>query len=1065
MRSHLSFVRALLMTGACLLSLTTAATAATWTTNGGGNYTDAGNWSGGVPNAAGAVADFSTLDFSGDNSVTLNGLNPTVGAILFGDTDNAGSPTSWEIRTDDATLPIITLDNGGSTPSITVNPLGPTAGLFDDAYVGVPLNSATGLNKEGDGTLTIGAANTITGDVNINGGHLRFDTAGVPAGSNTYTMANGTTLSTSTGSNVIGGVSVNAGASVTINQRMTGTNYMNNISGQGSGESLVLNMAGDNNVNTIDGNWSGFDSVTFNGTAAGAAQLRIRPNGGGFNGASFANTALTINNASAFVRTNSFGNNIDIGSLAGDATAVIAGGNAGSAARYIIGSLDTSTEFAGTINGAGGLSINKIGAGTLTLSGGVSGTSPVLSGNTDPGRQGGVIRVTTGAIATSGTFDHFDGGGGTINSTIDVKAGATLDVSGSTNTFYSVAQQQFIGSGTIVGPFDHQAGYINPADVGVNDNDTDLTNILTPTVGTINFSGPLAFNGGSIVYDMGDTPGATPGSTDDLVVVAGNTDLGSGGVIVPNFLGSGPAAGLTYTVLQSDSFTGNTSGWSVAWPGRGTKPNVFTSGNLLQFTTTSVGSVGDVVWEGQVNGNWDIDSTGNWLLNGSQDTYFDGDNVTFNDDGNTATINVAQSVAPSSVVVDSNTNNYSFAGSSILTTGTLVKRGSSTLTLGMVNEFTGGVTVEGGTVDVGATGGALGTGPLELQANTTLTRQAFINNSGITINGAGVTINNNVADDVGMPSISGSGELTITSDQAATTISMGVTETFVGTINYAPQGANTMAIRAGGDASDYPNAVVNMTGTSYANRNGGSAAEATYSFGELHGDATSVLNGFSGGSTLFPDAIFEIGGLNTDSDFAGTIIDGGGSGGSTNQSHVLKIGTGKLSLTGFNTYTGDTTVDGGTLSLTNPYLADTADVFISAGAILELLFAGPDTIDSLYLDGTPQPVGTYGAIGSGATFESAYFNGTGLLNVSTLGDPLFTPGDFNMDGNVNGADFLAWQRGYPGTYDGADLADWEANYGAVAAASGSVGAVPEPTAGLLAVCAGLAGLLLRRRAG
>src|SRR5690606_23764585 len=59
------------------------------------------------------------------------------------------------------------------------------------------------------------------------------------------------------------------------------------------------------------------------------------------------------------------------------------------------------------------------------------------------------------------------------------------------------------------------------------------------------------------------------------------------------------------------------------------------------------------------------------------------------------------------------------------------------------------------------------------------------------------------------------------------------------------------------------------------------------------------------------------------------------------------------------------------------------------------------------------------------------------------------PGDFDFDGDVDGHDFLAWQRD-PNL---GDLADWQANYGATGA-SASV-AVPEPSTFILcgiAVC-------------
>lgn len=51
-------------------------------------------------------------------------------------------------------------------------------------------------------------------------------------------------------------------------------------------------------------------------------------------------------------------------------------------------------------------------------------------------------------------------------------------------------------------------------------------------------------------------------------------------------------------------------------------------------------------------------------------------------------------------------------------------------------------------------------------------------------------------------------------------------------------------------------------------------------------------------------------------------------------------------------------------------------------------------------------------------------------------------GDFNTDGNIDGADFLLWQRGgSPDPNSPEDLADWQGNYGepAVASAGGGIG--------------------------
>jgi hypothetical protein len=125
------------------------------------------------------------------------------------------------------------------------------------------------------------------------------------------------------------------------------------------------------------------------------------------------------------------------------------------------------------------------------------------------------------------------------------------------------------------------------------------------------------------------------------------------------------------------------------------------------------------------------------------------------------------------------------------------------------------------------------------------------------------------------------------------------------------------------------------------------------------------------------------------------------------------------------------------------------------------------------------------AIGS---FNAAEIDGT--ITIHPGGD-LGTPGvfsatppptnnaDFDDDGDVDGRDFLIWQRGLgqtglavgnkstgdangDGTVDGADLAAWRTHYNATPGAA-ALGAVPEPAALSLAGIALLAALGFRQR--
>jgi len=55
-------------------------------------------------------------------------------------------------------------------------------------------------------------------------------------------------------------------------------------------------------------------------------------------------------------------------------------------------------------------------------------------------------------------------------------------------------------------------------------------------------------------------------------------------------------------------------------------------------------------------------------------------------------------------------------------------------------------------------------------------------------------------------------------------------------------------------------------------------------------------------------------------------------------------------------------------------------------------------------------------------------------------------GDFDGDGDVDGFDFLSWQRGEsPTPGSSGDLDDWEMNYGMTNIAVAATSAVPEPS--------------------
>lgn len=74
-----------------------------------------------------------------------------------------------------------------------------------------------------------------------------------------------------------------------------------------------------------------------------------------------------------------------------------------------------------------------------------------------------------------------------------------------------------------------------------------------------------------------------------------------------------------------------------------------------------------------------------------------------------------------------------------------------------------------------------------------------------------------------------------------------------------------------------------------------------------------------------------------------------------------------------------------------------------------------------------------------------------MISYTLAEAPPGVAGDFDGDDDVDGEDFLVWQRGFGGDYDAGDLADWQANFGSGGGAASAVASVPEPAAATLAL--------------
>ena len=109
---------------------------------------------------------------------------------------------------------------------------------------------------------------------------------------------------------------------------------------------------------------------------------------------------------------------------------------------------------------------------------------------------------------------------------------------------------------------------------------------------------------------------------------------------------------------------------------------------------------------------------------------------------------------------------------------------------------------------------------------------------------------------------------------------------------------------------------------------------------------------------------------------------------------VVKQGAGTMTLSGINTYSGNTTVSAGTLSLTRADSAadantgndlSTVSIAAAAGATLDLAYTGTDEVDKLFIGGVQKAAGVWGAVGSGAANTDPKITGTGTLTVASSG--------------------------------------------------------------------------------
>ena len=376
----------------------------------------------------------------------------------------------------------------------------------------------------------------------------------------------------------------------------------------------------------------------------------------------------------------------------------------------------------------------------------------------------------------------------------------------------------------------------------------------------------------------------------------------------------------------------------------------------LTWNNTGARATDGVTWDAVNN---------NWFSGAFPSMYADGDGITFNDTNNGHyAVNLSSVVNPLLVTFNNSAGNYVVSGTgSIAGATSLIKSGTGAVTLNTANTYTGGTTIQAGTIIVGNEA-ALGTGTLT--ASATLGSTATIEAGG----GGPYTINNTI--------------------DLQTTLHVG------GANNLALSGA---IFDSGGLTMD-GTGVLALNGTNTftgaVTVNSGTVVQNTSLTCNVLNNATYTYNG--GG---FTGRLTNTGIANFNANFtAGNGMENDG---------VAIVGTG-VNMTfngaGLNN-AGSLSMTGGVLALSQTSASSNSGTMTLAGtALVQLGNAGVlNNTASMYLIGTVinGPTGQLnnnagGAINGTATIQSAFTN-NGLVDIGTAGTMNITQA-FNNGGTI-----------------------------------------------------------------
>ncbi len=870
------------------------------------------------------------------------------------------------------------------------------------------ISGSGNLVKTGTGTLTLSGANTYTGNTSINAGVLlAASNLGNSAG--TVTVASGATLQVN-GNTISNPLTLNgSGAAGSYGALETllsafATTYAGLIT-LGSDATIATNSTLTlSNSGTITG--SGFNLTLTGGPNGGTGYLNsILGTGTGsltLSGTGSTNTQWWITNANTYTGGTTLQNRSEVflqhTNALGTSGAITVNNGGSLVIAFNGGTLANASTL--TLNGAGG-QFN----GALALWSGGSNTlnNPiVLSGNTTirgTGGGGSVSLNLTGDINTNGNTLRFSNGGtGLVNTftasgVISGTGGVIVDV-----YYLTLSNDNTYTGGTTLNSLNDAANYYGSLQIG-NGGATGSV------VGTILNNGNLTFyksTNFTLPNTISGTGTLAQGGTGTLTISNVNSYTGSttvsGGVLSINSIGD----------AGTNTAIGNSS----------TAIQLY--GGTLQYTGTGHSSARAII-TGNTGSAIDASGSGALVLSGGISS-FASYGITLTGTG----------LATQSGVINN-------------TTGAVTKSGSGTWTLSnAANTYTGATSITGGTLSVGtlANGGvnsSLGAtaaatpialsngGILSYTGGTVSTNRQFsTSGTGGTIQstaaglltlsgnianaGTSLTFDTNTGNITASGVISGAGNLiksssgTLTLGNAANTYT-GSTSITGGMLSFGVIANGGTNSSLGATAAATPIAISGSGILSYT----GGIASSNRQF-SISGAGGTIQATTSGELTL-SGAINNAGtaltfDTNTGNITASSLIGGAG--------NLIKSGTGTLTLSGANTYNGNTTINTGILiASNNTALGNAASaVTVISGGTLRIA-AGISLANPLTLNGT-------GATGSnGALDTTSFLTAATISGLITLGSntTIGSSGNLNITntGTITGSGYNLTLSGFAGS--------------------------------------------------